>query len=157
MARHVPFLALLAGVCLLSSSLTAEAATVCLLKLAIDPKQSLLTGRGSTSAPFEGKVATTKTVVTGNVWLRVPANSSCPPKLTAANVDALLQQASLEVPVGAASIMAGDEIKSNVTLVDDPTNQIAQMDFYGLGMGLTGASCWGSGHGTVCVCWAGVS
>lgn len=118
------------------------AATVCLLKLAIDPKQSLLTGSGTTQAPFEGLITTTKSNVTGHVWLRVSASSSCPPKLTAESAENLLEQSSIEVPIGSDSmVMTPKDLKSNVT-TDDPTNTIASYNLDNLGLGLSGQSEW---------------
>ena len=113
--------------------------TVCLLKLTIDPKQSHFTGSGTTTAPIEGTITASKLNATGHVWLRVPATSSCPPKFTADNADDLLQQSSLEVPIGATSLsFKQQDIKNKVQPLDPKAPPIANMDFLGLSMGLTG-------------------
>lgn len=121
----------------------AAAADVCLLKLTIDPKQSRFLGSGSMKAPIEGKVSPSRLIATGHVWLRVPSSSSCPPNLTASNVDDLLQQASLEVPLETPSIaFTPKDAKTNVTATgaEPGTAPIAKLDFNGFQMGLTGAS-----------------
>lgn len=118
----------------------AAADSVCLLKLTIDPKQSPWTGGGTTSAPIEGKVSGSKLNATGHVWLRVPSTGSCPPtNLTADNVDDLLQQSSLEVPVGSSSMtFKPGDIKNKVTPLDPGAPPLANMDFLGLDLGLSG-------------------
>lgn len=135
---------LLAALC--CSLQRAEAATVCLLKLTIDPKQSAFTGSGSTQAPIEGKVSASKMTAAGHVWLRVPSSTSCPPNLTASNADGLLQQSSLEVPLDTPSVyFTPQDIKANVTGTEPGSPPFAQMDFLGLGMGLTGTEPLGPG------------
>jgi hypothetical protein len=130
-------LLLLAGLC--CSLQRADAATVCLLKLTVDPKQSAFTGSGSTQAPIEGRVSASKMTAAGHVWLRVPSSTSCPPNLTASSADGLLQQSSLEVPLDTPSIrFTPKDVKANVTGTEPGSPPFAQMDFLGLGMGLTG-------------------
>lgn len=116
---------------------------MCLLKLKIDPKQSRFLGSGSMRAPIVGKVSPSRLTASGHVWLRVPSSSSCPPNLTASTVDALLQQASLEVPLDTPSIsFTPKDAKTNVTATgaEPGTAPFAKLDLNGFQMGLTGAS-----------------
>lgn len=129
-------LLLLAALCFCQQHV--DAATVCLLKLKIDPKQSTFAGKGSMQAPVAGVVSDSKVTATGHLWLRVPATSSCPPALTATNIDDLLQQASLEVPMGAQAVVFDPrDAKGNVSSKAG-AEPFAQMDILGLGLGVTG-------------------
>lgn len=124
----------------LSSVPPAAAATVCLLKLKVDPKQSPFTGTGKVAAPLEGKITGSNHSMQGHVWLRVPTNT-CPPSFTAQNADDLLQQSSLEVPIGSQSLAFTTYDNKNLVRPTDPkAPPIAKMDFMGIGIGLTGAS-----------------
>ena len=128
----------MAALCLSQQGVDA-AEEVCLLKLKIDPKQSKFTGSGTTQAPIAGVVSKSKLTASGSVWLRVPATSSCPPALTAANVDDLLQQASLEMPIGSSAVVFDPrDARTNVSSTKQGAEPFAQMDFLGLGLGWTG-------------------
>lgn len=144
---------LLAGLCSSVHALSGASVDVCLLKFKVDSKQSSFTGSGTTTAPIPGKVSISKLTATGDVWLRVPPTSSCPPNLTAENIDDLLQQSSLEVPLGSSSItFLPIDIASNVTGIDSK-EPIAHMDFLGLGIGLTGEASNNSNSSSCCNGW----
>jgi hypothetical protein len=136
--KHLAALMLLAGFCSSVYAVGGGSVEVCLLKFKVDSKQSAFSGSGTTTAPIPGKVSPSKLTATGEVWLRVPPTTSCPPNLTAENIDDLLQQSSLEVPVGASSItFLPVNITSNVTATDSK-EPLSQMNLLGLGIGLTG-------------------
>jgi hypothetical protein len=150
--RHIAAVLLFVGLCSSVHALAGASVDVCLLKFKVDSKQSAFTGSGTTTAPIPGKVSASKLTATGDVWLRVPPTTSCPPNLTAENIDDLLQQSSLEVPMGSSSItFLPSNIKSNVTGMDGK-EPIAHMDFLGLGIGLTGEA---SNSSNCCCCGGG--
>jgi hypothetical protein len=140
--QHRHLLAVVLAAALLCAG-RADAAKVCLLRLDVQTKQSPWRGTGNVTAPTKATVETPALNATGHVFLRVPAKGgSCPPALTASNVDDLLQQSSLEVPVGSPSLnFLPVDIRSKV-LAGEKKVPLGRLNFLSLGIGLTGKLGW---------------
>ncbi|KAF8061337.1 lmf2 [Scenedesmus sp. PABB004] len=143
---------LLATTSLLLAAGGAAGADLCLLKLSVSAQQSPWAGGGSMTVPTEAFITSSKINATGNVYLAVPTNASCPPELTAANAASVLERSALALPVGDDGVaFKPSDIRSNITA--DPTDKtappLAVFDFYDLGFGLTGNEPLGPGAVTV--------
>lgn len=138
-------LAIRAAVALLLAAaaqhVAAQGEGLCVLTLQIATQQSPWSGEGDISVPFPATISNPPLKAVGQVYVSVPG-SGCPPdELTAANAAAIMERASLVLPIEDDSIsFRPSDIKGNVSVVDaEPGSRTSiTFDFNQLELGFTG-------------------